>query len=325
MERPRRNFLQLAAGALALPALARAAAAQAWPARPVHLIVGFAPGGGTDITARLIAAWLADHLGQQFIVENRPGAGTNIATEAVVRAPPDGYTLLLAGLPNASNAALYDNLKFDFARDIVPIAGISRDFFLVAVNPALPANTLPELIAYARANPGRIYMGSAGIGSGNHLFGELFKYATGVDLVHVPYRGAGPALVDLLGGRMQVMFAPLSIAVEHVRAGRLRALAVMTATRLPQLPDVPAVAEFVPGFEASFWAGLGAPRHTPAAIVATLNREVNAALADPAIKARLEAHGAEAMPGSPADFAKLIADETERWGKVIRAAGIKAE
>jgi tripartite-type tricarboxylate transporter receptor subunit TctC len=291
----------------------------------VHLIVGFAPGGGTDITARMIAAWLADHLGQQFIVENRPGAGTNLATEAVVRAPADGYTLLLAGLPNASNAALYDNLKFDFVRDIAPVAGIARDFFLVAVNPAVHVNTLPELIAYARANPGRIYMGSAGVGSGNHLFGELFKSVTGVNLVHVPYRGAGPALVDLLGGRMQVMFAPLSIAAEHVRAGRLRALAVMTAARMPQLPDVPTAAEFMPGLEASFWAGLGAPRNTPAAIVDRINREVNAALADPAIKARLEAHGAEGMPGSPADFGKLIADETERWGKVIRAAGIKAE
>jgi tripartite-type tricarboxylate transporter receptor subunit TctC len=325
MRHERRQFLRLAAAALALPALTRLAAAQAWPARPVHLIVGFAPGGGTDITARMIAAWLSDHLGQQFIVENRPGAGTNIATEAVVRAPPDGYTLLLAGLPNASNAALYDNLKFDFLRDIAPVAGIARDFFLVAVNPALPANTIPELIAYARANPGKTYMGSAGIGSGNHLFGELFKYATGVDLVHVPYRGAGPALVDLLGGRMQVMFAPLSIAAEHVRAGRLRALAVMTAARMPQLPDVPTAAEFMPGLEASFWAGLGAPRNTPAAIVETLNRHVNAALADPTIKARLAAHGAEPMPGSPAAFGKLIADETERWGKVIRTAGIKAE
>jgi tripartite-type tricarboxylate transporter receptor subunit TctC len=325
MRRERRNFLQLAAGALALPALARVAAAQAWPARPVHLIVGFAPGGGTDITARLIAGWLADHLGQQVVVENRPGAGTNLATEAVVRAPADGYTLLLAGLPNASNAALYDNLKFDFVRDIAPVAGISRDFFLVAVNPSVSANTLPEFIAYARANPGKINMASAGVGSGNHLFGELFKSATGVNLVHVPYRGAGPALVDLLGGRMQVMFAPLSIAVEHVRAGRLRALAVMTATRLPQLPDVPTVAEFVPGYEASFWAGLGAPKNTPAVIVDRLNQEVNAALADPAIKARLEAHGAAAMPGSPAEFGKLIVDETERWGKVIRAADIKAE
>jgi tripartite-type tricarboxylate transporter receptor subunit TctC len=325
MERRRRHFLQLAAGALALPALVRVAAAQAWPTKPVHLIVGFAPGGGTDIIARLIAAWLADHLGQQVIVENRPGAGTNLATEAVVRAPADGYTLLLAGLPNASNAALYDNLKFDFVRDITPVAGIVRDFFVVVVNPALPASTLPEFIAYARANPGKINMASAGIGSGNHLFGELFKSATGVNLVHVPYRGAAPALVDLLGGRMHVMFAPLSIAVEHARAGRLRALAVMTATRLPQLPDVPAVAEFVPGFETTFWAGLGAPKNTPAEIVDRLNREVNAALADPTIKARLEAHGAAPMPGSPADFGKLIVDETERWGKVIRAAGIKAE
>jgi tripartite-type tricarboxylate transporter receptor subunit TctC len=325
MERRRRHFLQLAAGALALPALVRVAAAQAWPTKPVHLIVGFAPGGGTDVIARLIAAWLADHLGQQFIVENRPGAGTNLATEAVVRAPADGYTLLLAGLPNASNAALYDNLKFDFVRDITPVAGIVRDFFVVVVNPALPASTLPEFIAYARANPGKINMASAGIGSGNHLFGELFKSATGVNLVHVPYRGAAPALVDLLGGRMHVMFAPLSIAVEHARAGRLRALAVMTATRLPQLPDVPAVAEFVPGFETTFWAGLGAPKNTPAEVVDRLNREVNAALADPTIKARLEAHGAAPMPGSPADFGKLIVDETERWGKVIRAAGIKAE
>jgi tripartite-type tricarboxylate transporter receptor subunit TctC len=325
MDRRRRDFLQLAAGALALPALARVAAAQAWPARPVHLIVGFAPGGGTDITARMIAGWLAERLGQQFVVENRPGAGTNLATEAVVRAPADGYTLLLAGLPNASNAALYDNLKFNFIRDITPVAGIARDFFLVAVNPALPVNTIPEFIAYARANPGKVNMASAGVGSGNHIFGELFKSMTGVNLVHVPYRGAAPALVDLLGGQMHVMFAPLSITVEHVKAGRLRALAVMTATRLPQLPDLPTVAEFVPGCEASFWAGLGAPRNTPAEIVDRLNREVNAALADATIKARLEAHGAAAMPGSPANFGRLIADETERWGRVIRAAGIKAE
>jgi tripartite-type tricarboxylate transporter receptor subunit TctC len=325
MDHRRRHFLQLAAGALALPALARVAAAQAWPARPVHLIVGFAPGGGTDITARMIGGWLAERLGQQFVVENRPGAGTNLATEAVVRAPADGYTLLLAGLPNASNAALYDNLKFNFVRDITPVAGIARDFFLVAVNPALPAHTLPEFIAYARANPGKVNMASAGVGSGNHIFGELFKSMTGVNLVHVPYRGAGPALVDLLGGQMHVMFAPLSIAVGHVRTGRLRALAVMTASRLRHLPDVPTVAEFVPGYEASFWAGLGAPKNTPATIVETLNREVNAALADPTIKARLEQHGAEGMPGSPAEFGKLIADETERWGKVIRTAGIKAE
>jgi tripartite-type tricarboxylate transporter receptor subunit TctC len=325
MRRERRNFLKLATGALALPALARVAVAQAYPAKPVHLIVGFAPGGGTDITARMIAGWLAERLGQPFIVENRPGAGTNLATEVVVRAPADGYTLLLAGLPNTSNAALYDNLKFNFVRDITPVAGIARDFFLVVVNPALPANTLPEFIAYARANPGKVNMASAGVGSGNHIFGELFKIMTGVNLVHVPYRGAGPALVDLLGGQMDVMFAPLSIAVGHVAAGRLRALAVMTASRMPQLPEVPTVAEFVPGYEASFWGGLGAPKNTPTEIVDRLNREVNAALADRTIKARLEAHGAEAMPGSPADFGKLIADETERWGKVIRAAGIKAE
>jgi tripartite-type tricarboxylate transporter receptor subunit TctC len=325
MDRRRRHFLQLTAGALALPALARVAAAQAWPARPVHLIVGFAPGGGTDITARMIAGWLSERLGQQFVVENRPGAGTNLATEAVVRAPADGYTLLLAGLPNASNVALYGDLKFNFMRDIAPIGGIARDFFLVAVNPTLPVKTLPEFIAYARANPGKVNMASAGVGSGNHIFGELFKSMAGVNLVHVPYRGAGPAMVDLLGGQMHVMFAPLSITVGHVGTGRLRALAVMTAHRLPQLPDVPAVAEVVPGYEASFWAGLGAPRNTPAEIVNRLNREVNAALADPTIKARLDAHGAEGMPGSPADFARLIADETERWGRVIRAAGIKAE
>ena len=321
----RREFLQLAAGAGALPVLLRMAKAQAYPSRPVHIIVGFAPGGGTDIMARLIGSWLSDRLGQQVLVENRPGAGTNIATEAVVRAPADGYTLLLACLPNAFNATLYNNLKFNFVRDIAPVASIARDTFLVVVNPAVPAQALPEFIAYARANPGRINMASAGIGSGNHVFGELFKSMIGVDLVHVPYRGAAPALVDLLGGKTQVMFAPASISVEHIRAGQLRALAVMTATRSPQLPDLPAVAEFVPGYEASYWTGLGAPRNTPAEIDDRLNREVNAGLADPTIKARLEALDASAMPGSPADFGKLIADETERWGKVIRIAGIKAE
>jgi tripartite-type tricarboxylate transporter receptor subunit TctC len=323
MQFPRRKFLHLAAVALA--GLPRTANAEAYPSRPVHIIVGFAPGGGIDIMARLIGSWLSNRLGQQVVVENRPGAGTNIATEAVVRAPADGYTLLLACLPNAVNAALYDNLRFNFVRDIMPVAGIARDSFLVVVNPALPATTLPEFIAYARVNPGTINMGTAGIGSGNHVFGELFKSVTGVNLVHVPYRGAAPALVDLLGGKTQVMFGPASILIEHIRAGRLRALAVMTATRSPQLPDIPAVAELVPGFEASYWSGLGAPRNTPAEIVESLNREVNAALADPAIKARLEALDASAMPGSPADFGKLIADETERWGKVIRSTGIKAE
>jgi len=325
MQLPRRKFLHLAAGAGALPVALHAAKAQTYPARPVHILVGFAPGGGIDIMARLIGSWLSGRLGQQFIVENRPGAGTNMATEAVVHAPADGYTLLLACLPNAVNATLYDNLKFNFVRDITPVAGIARDTFLVAVNPSVPATTLPEFIAYARANPGRINMASAGVGSGNHVFGELFKSVTGVNLVHVPYRGAAPALVDLLGGQMQVMFLPASISIEHIRTGRLRALAVMTARRSPQFPDIPAVAEFVPGFEATYWSGLGAPRNTPAQIVDTLNREVNAGLADPAIKARLEALDASAMPGSPADFGKLIADETERWGKVIHTTGRKAE
>jgi tripartite-type tricarboxylate transporter receptor subunit TctC len=324
MKFPRRTFLHLAAAAL-LPAVSDVARAQSYPSRPVHIIVGFAPGGGTDIMARLIGSWLSNRLGQQVVVENRPGAGTNIATEAVVRAPADGYTLLLVCLPNAINATLYDKLKFNFVRDIAPVAGIARDAFLVAVNPSVPATALPEFIAYARANPGSINMASAGIGSGNHVFGELFKSMTGVNLVHVPYRGAAPALLDLLGGKMQVMFAPVSISLEHIRAGRLRALGVLAATRSSQLPDIPTVAEFVPGYEASYWSGLGAPGNTPAEIVDRLNREVNAALADPAIKARLNALDASAMPGLPGDFGRLIADETERWGKVIHTAGIKAE
>jgi len=325
MKPARRKFLHHAAAAAALAALPRTANAESYPSRPVHIIVGFAPGGGIDITARLIGSWLSNQLGQQVVVENRPGAGTNIATEAVVRAPADGYTLLLACLPNAINATLYDNLKFNFVRDITPVAGIARDAFVVAVNPSVPATTLPEFIAYARANPGKINMASAGVGSGNHVFGELFKSMTGVNLVHVPYRGAAPALADLLGGQMQVMFVPVSISIEHIRAGRLRALGVMTATRSPQLPDIPTVAEFVPGYEASYWSGLGAPRNTPAETVDRLNREVNAALVDPAIKARLEALGASAIPGSPSDFGKLIAEDTEKWRKLIRTAKIKAE
>ncbi len=324
MKLPRRKFLHHSAAAVAA-ALSRTANAESYPSRPVHIIVGFAPGGGTDIMARLIGSWLSNRLGQQVVVENWPGASTNTATEAVVRAPADGYTLLLACLPNAINATLYDNLKFNFVRDITPVAGIARDAFLIAVNPSVPATTLPEFIGYARANPGRINMASAGIGSGNHVFGELFKSMTGVNLVHVPYRGAAPALVDLLSGQMQVMFAPVSILIEHIRAGRLRALGVLTATRSPQLPDIPTVAEFVPDYEASYWTGLGAPRNTPAEIVDSLNRQVNAALADGTIKARLEALDATAMPGSPAAFGKLIADDTERWGKVIRKAGIKTE
>jgi tripartite-type tricarboxylate transporter receptor subunit TctC len=325
MKLSRRNFLQLAAGAAALPAVSRFAWAQAYPTRPVRIIVGFAPGGGNDIMARLIGPWLSERLGQQFVIENRPGAGTNVATEAVVHAPPDGYTLLLASLPNASNATLYEHLKFNFVRDIMPVAGISRDPFAIEVNPSLPIKTVPEFIAYAKAHPGRLTMASGGIGSGNHIFGELFQMMSGVHLVHVPYRGAGPALVDLLGGQVQVMFASMSSSIEYVRAGRLRALAVTTAMRSPVLPDIPMMSEFVPGYEASFWTGIGAPKNTPSEIVDKLNTEINAALADPKMKTRLTELGVAALPGSPADFGKLIASETEKWGKVIRAANIKAE
>jgi tripartite-type tricarboxylate transporter receptor subunit TctC len=325
MKLPRRQFLHLAAGAAALSVLPHIAAALDYPTRPVRIIVGFAPGGGTDIHARLIAQPLAERLSQQFVIENRPGAGTNVATEIVVNAPPDGYTLLLACLPNASNATLYENLKFNFLRDITPVAGIAREPFAIEVNPSVPVKTVPEFIAHANANPGKINMASGGVGSGNHIFGELFKMMTGVNLVHVPYRGAGPALVDLLGGQVQVMFASMSSSIQYVRAGKLRALAMTTATRLPVLPDIPTVAEFVPGYEASFWTGIGAPKNTPAEIVDKLNKEINEALADAKIKTRLAELGATALPGSPADFNKLIADETEKWGKVVRAAAIKAE
>jgi tripartite-type tricarboxylate transporter receptor subunit TctC len=322
----RREFLGLAATAAALSAAPRIASAQqAYPARPVRIIVGFAPAGGSDIMARLMAQWLSERLGRQFIVENRPGAGTNVATEAVVNAPPDGYTLLLATLPNASNATLYQNLKFNFIRDIAPIAGISRDPFVMEVNPSVPAKTVPEFIGYAKANPGRINMGSGGIGSGNHIAGELFKMLTGVDLVHVPYRGAGPAVVDLLGGQMQVMFASMSSSIEYVRAGKLRALGVTTPTRLPQLPEIPTLADFVPGYEFSFWTGLGAPKNTPAQIVEKLNKEINAALADARMKARFAELGVTALAGSPADFGTFVATETESLGKVVRAANVKPE
>ena len=325
MKLPRRQFLHLAVGAAALPAISRIARAQAYPTRPVRIIVGFAPGGGNDIIARLIGQWLSERLGQQFVIENRPGAGTNIATEVVVNAPPDGYTLLLASLPNASNATLYDKLSFNFIRDIAPVAGIARDTFAVEVNPSVPVKTVPELIAHAKVNSGKINMASGGIGSGNHIFGELFKMMTGVSFVHVPYRGAGPALVDLLGGQVQVMFASMVSSIEYVRAGKLRALAVTTSTRSPLLPDIPTVAQFVPGYEASFWYGIGAPRNTPIEIVEKLNQEINAGLTDPTIKARLAGLGATALPGSPADFGKLIAEETEKWDKVIRSANIQPE
>jgi tripartite-type tricarboxylate transporter receptor subunit TctC len=325
MRFPRRDILRLAAAAASLAVAPRIASAQAYPSRPVRILVGFAPGGGTDIQARLLAQWLSERLGQSFFVENRTGAGTNIATAALVNAPADGYTLLQATLPNAANATLYTNLKFNFVRDVTPIAAATREAFLVEVHPAVPVHTLPEFIAYAKANPGKLTMASAGIGSGNHLFGELFKIMTGIELLHVTYRGAGPALVDLIAGQAQVMFASVSSSIEFVKAGKVRALASTTRTDLPELKGIPAVAEFVPGYETSFWQGLVAPKGTPPEIVDKLNREVNAALADPKFKVRLDELGLNAIPGSPADFAKLIAAETERWGQVIRTVGIKAE
>jgi tripartite-type tricarboxylate transporter receptor subunit TctC len=325
MKLPRREFLRLSATAIALPAAARLARAETYPARPVHVIVGFAAGGPNDISARLIAQWLSERLGQQFIVENRPGAGGNVATELVVRAPADGYTLLLVPAPAAINATLYDNLNFNFIRDIAPVAGILRVPEVMVVNPAVPADTVPEFIAYAKANPGKINMASAGNGTVPHVAGELFKFMTGVDLVRVGYRGGGPALVDLMGGQVQVMFEPTLSTIGYIRAGKLRALAVTSATRSAALPDVPTVGEFVPGYEATAWFGIGAPRNTPADIIAKLNGEINAGLVDAKIKERLADLGGEPMPMSSADFAKFIADETEKWGKVVRAAGIKAE
>jgi len=325
MKLPRREFLHLSAAAIALPAVARLARAETYPARPVHIMVGFAAGGPNDISARLIGQWLSERLGQQFVVENRPGAGGNVATELVVRAPADGYTLLLVPAPAAINATLYDNLNFNFIRDIAPVAGILRVPEVMVVNPAVPANTVPEFIAYAKANPGKINMASAGNGTVPHVAGELFKFMTGVDLVRVGYRGGGPALVDLMGGQVQVMFEPTLSTVGYIRAGKLRALAVTSSTRSAALPDVPTVGEFVPGYEATAWFGIGAPRNTPADIVAKLNGEINAGLADAKIKERLADLGGEPMPMATAEFAKFIVDETEKWGKVVRAAGIKAE
>jgi len=288
-------------------------------------MVGFAAGGATDIVARIMGQWLSERLGQQFVVENRPGAGTNIATAAVVNAAPDGHTLLMVSPTNAVNATLYDKLSYNFIRDIAPVASIHREPFLVEVDPSVPVKTVPEFIAYAKAHPGQISVASAGNGSVAHVTGELFKMMTGVNLVHVPYRGAGPALVDLLGGQVQVMFATMSSSIEYVRGGKLRALAVTTATRSPVLPDIPTVAEFVPGYESSFWTGVGASKSTPAEIVDKLNKEINAALADPKMKARFAELGATALPGSPADFGKLLADETEKSAKVVKFAGVKAD
>jgi len=288
-------------------------------------MVGFAAGGATDIVARIMGQWLSERLGQQFVVENRPGAGTNIATAAVVNAAPDGHTLLMVSPTNAVNATLYDKLSYNFIRDIAPVASIHREPFLVEVDPSVPVKTVPEFIAYAKAHPGQISFASAGNGSVAHVTGELFKMMTGVNLVHVPYRGAGPALVDLLGGQVQVMFATMSSSIEYVRGGKLRALAVTTATRSPVLPDIPTVAEFVPGYESSFWTGVGASKSTPAEIVDKLNKEINAALADPKMKARFAELGATALLGSPADFGKLLADETEKSAKVVKFAGVKAD
>jgi tripartite-type tricarboxylate transporter receptor subunit TctC len=325
MKLPRRNFLHLAAGAAALPAASRIAWAQAYPTRPVRLIVPVAPGGAYDITARLIGPWLSERLGQQFVIDNRPGGGSNIGTEAVVRAPADGYTLLLVGAANAINATLYDKLNFNFIRDIAPVAGITRAPEVMVVHPSVPAKTVPEFIAYAKANPGKLTMASGGIGSLSHVAGELFKMMAGVDLVHVPYRGQGPALTNLLGGQVQVMFAITVASIEYIKTGRLRALAVTAATRSDALPDIPTVGEFVLDYEASNWFGVCAPKATPAEIVDKLNKEINASLAEPKIKARLADLGGAVLALSPAEFGKLIADETEKWGKVIRAANIKPE
>ena len=325
MKLPRRQLLQLAAGTAALPFSSRVAWAQPYPAQPVRIVVGLAAGGSNDIIARLMGQWLSERLGQQFVIDNRPGAGGNIATEAVVRAPSDGYTLLLVGSANAINATLYDKIKFNFLRDIAPAASIARQPFVMLVHPSVPAKTVPEFIAYAKTNPGKISMASAGIGSAPHLAGELFKMMARLDMVHVPYRGAAPALTDLLGGQVQLYFAGVASSIEYIRAGKLRALAVTSATRSEVLPDIPVVGEFVPGYETSVWFGIGAPRNTPAEIIDKLNKEINAGLADPNVKARFADLGNTVLPGSTADFGKFIADETEKWAKVIRGANIKPE
>jgi tripartite-type tricarboxylate transporter receptor subunit TctC len=321
----RRQFLHLAAGAAALPAVSRITRAQAYPTRPVRILVGFAAGGAADILARIIGQWLSEQLGQQFIVENRLGASGNIAAEGAANATPDGYTLLLLGTPHAVNASLYEKPSFTFIRDIVPIAGLVRVPNIMSVNPSFPAKTVPEFVAYAKANPGKVNFGSGGIGTSPHMAAELFKMSAGVDMVHVPYRGEAPALTDLLGGQLQVVFGTMPASVAHVKAGRLRALAVTTAARAEVLPDIPTVGEFVPGYESSLWLGIGAARGIPVEIVNRLNSEVNAALADPKMKARFADLSGSVLPGSPADFGKLIAHETEKLGKVIRAANIKPE
>jgi tripartite-type tricarboxylate transporter receptor subunit TctC len=325
MKLPRRQFLHLTAGAAALPVVSRLAWAQAYPTRPVRLLVPFGPAGATDITARLIGQWLSERLGQQFVIENRPGAGGNIGTEAVVRAAPDGYTLGLFGAANAINATLYDKLNFNFVRDIAPVAPIVRFPYIMVVNPSVPAKTLPEFIAYAKANPGKINMASPGIGSTPHVNGELFKVMTGTNIVHVPYRSAAAVMTDLLSGQVQLYFGTTASSLEYVRTGKLRALAVTIERRLDALPDIPTVGDFVPGYEASNWYGIGAPRNTPVGVIEKLNKETNAGLADPKLKAQVADLGGTVLSGTPADFGKLIADETEKWGKVVKFVGIKAD
>ena len=321
----RRQFLHLAAGAAALHALSRMSWAQTYPSRPVRLLIGFSAGGGADIVGRLIGQWLQERLGQPVVIENRPGAGTNVATEALVRAPADGYTLGLIGLPNAINATLFDKLSFNFIRDIAPVASIARVPHVMEVHPSFPAKKVPEFIAYAKANPGKVSFASAGNGSVAHVTGELFKMMTGVNMLHIPYRGAAPALTDLLGGQVHVMFDNMPSSIEHIRAGRLRPLAVTSTTRLEELPDIPTMGEFVPGFETSAWGGIGAPRDTPTEIVDKLNREINAALTDPKMKARFADLGGTVLALSPAEYGRRIAEETEKWGKVIKFSGAKAD
>jgi tripartite-type tricarboxylate transporter receptor subunit TctC len=325
MKLQRRQFLQRAAGLAALPAMSRIASAQTYPSRPVHWIVGFPPGGATDIIARLMGQWLSERLGQSFVIDNRPGAGSNIGTEAVAHAPADGYTVLMMSAAQPINATLYEHLNYNFIRDIAPVASISREPNLMVVHPSVPANTVPEFIAYAKANPGKLTMASSGNGTIVHVSGELFKMMTGVSMLHVPYRGAGPAVVDLIAGQVQIMFATMPSSVEYVRSGKLRALAVTSAERSTALPDVPTVAEFVPGYEASAVYGMGAPKATPPQIVDTLNHAVNAILGDAKVEARLANLGGTAAPGSPADYAKILAETTEKWAKVIQAAHIKVE
>jgi tripartite-type tricarboxylate transporter receptor subunit TctC len=321
----RRQFLHIAGSVAAASVIPRIAMAQAYPSRPVRILVGYAAGGPNDIMARLIAQWLSERLGQQFIIENRPGAASNIATEAALNAPPDGYTLMLVNASNAINATLYEKLNYDFMRDSAPVAGIARVSNVMEVSSSFPAKTVPEFIAYGKANPGTINFGSGGVGTSIHLASELFKMMTGVPMVHVPYRGEAPALTDLIGGRIQVMFGTTPASIEHIRSGELRALAVTTAKRSSVLPDIPAMAEFIPGYEASSWYGIGAPKNTPADVISTLNREINAALADPKMQTRLADLGGTPLPGSPADFGAIVADETVKWGKVVKFSGAKPE